>query len=1150
MKITFDSELMENHKHATVLAPDNAFEVLQTDDGATLFFSISDSHNKFYLTREVTKTSTGWNRIELNKTIPESAGKPRTFAVAQNAKTLAIDLALVMTADGADTLYVSLDNANTAAAWEKGILWTPIPFDATPAPSPLSIADVLLLNIPDQGQVIVADVERKSGDPLHLLDRYYIVPGSSPRWNPHKIGAALAAGSISSCLGKNTSDPLPGVYTFGTIAGERELIFTPQYNYFDPHTPPSDTRLKLPAGASAIASALNSSGLSNLFVGAADGLYLFTPDNQHDESKGGTAVRIASSSVTAGATQLAAATAGGRTAVWGVDAQGQLFHIACRQGHEADPAAWSTPVPLLKAEAFAFFLNLNAGNNVLFAQLDGQHLVQLTQDPVTTAWQQRSILLPTAAVDDLITYKSFTTHINVTDDYNTGAPNTDVAITATSPISVYLNDVYHRLSPSVAVNTTTDPTGVLTVVQETDSLSAVCFRVEVVKTPEIAAEIDPTKNAVTRLGELKDGELADKKITNADGTQQYLVPRDQAGNCPAAENAFAQLVKVHKLLPPDGSLQRSKLTATAASVPWIWGVSFTGGRATYHEGEAAVAHFGLHERRSGFSIALESGKLVSAGDFWSWLKGIWEKVEQFFVTLVEGVYHFVVKIADEFYHALLECIDAVVHAVEFVFNKIKVFIEELIKWLGFILQWSDILRAHEVLKNILLRYAEHAVTRLGQIDTDIDDLFNGLEAKIDAWAGIKGPGDTIGSYQARPPAKGQNSPGSHWALHHFKSNLDSTTKKSLRGSASHILSDKALRDANSIIDDIKILISSVEKDFADAIKEFKTDLVDKFETLSATDIIKRLADIATKLLLNIAKDLIKMVVKLCQAVISGLTELLTEPLDIPVLSPIYKLITKGDTLTALDVACLIAAIPTTIVYKLAVEKAPFPDNDLTKQLIHAPDLAAIQKIFARRRDAAQEADDDFSVVYFFGDACAFIGSIAVAYLNFKKYNVVEVSPGMALASIACSLPYIGNDIVQACGPQHSDILVGVNDFVTVVWFCKTVVDNVLGATAKGLVWSNEVSPFAEALINTMWLFPDCMFLIHNRKDSDWVGFGGNIAFDLGGIISPLASKTIMEELYPEGGALFAIGAFTVQEILTLAYGVLSIAAGGLILAGK
>ena len=53
MKINFDSELMENQTHAVVMAPDIAFEALQSQNGGSLFFSIG-TDGVFYLTRQVT----------------------------------------------------------------------------------------------------------------------------------------------------------------------------------------------------------------------------------------------------------------------------------------------------------------------------------------------------------------------------------------------------------------------------------------------------------------------------------------------------------------------------------------------------------------------------------------------------------------------------------------------------------------------------------------------------------------------------------------------------------------------------------------------------------------------------------------------------------------------------------------------------------------------------------------------------------------------------------------------------------------------------------------------------------------------------------------------------------------------------------------
>jgi len=237
MKISFESELMKNQKHAVVMAPDRAFEVVQSADGDAVFFSVG-TDGAFYLTREVTGTATGWTRVDLSSSLAAGHGgtavTAKMFSVAQNAATLGVDLALVITAAGQDYLYLALGHANTDQAWSAGVAWTPVPFDAGTAPNPLTIADVLVMNLPAAGggavENIFVDIIRKPGDPLKLLDRYYISPGGSPKWNLQKLAADLAAGSISSCLGQRTGDPVPGIYTFGSIGGTQELIFTPQYN--------------------------------------------------------------------------------------------------------------------------------------------------------------------------------------------------------------------------------------------------------------------------------------------------------------------------------------------------------------------------------------------------------------------------------------------------------------------------------------------------------------------------------------------------------------------------------------------------------------------------------------------------------------------------------------------------------------------------------------------------------------------------------------------------------------------------------------------------------------------------------------------------------------------------------------------------------
>jgi hypothetical protein len=59
-----------------------------------------------------------------------------------------------------------------------------------------------------------------------------------------------------------------------------------------------------------------------------------------------------------------------------------------------------------------------------------------------------------------------------------------------------------------------------------------------------------------------------------------------------------------------------------------------------------------------------------------------------------------------------------------------------------------------------------------------------------------------------------------------------------------------------------------------------------------------------------------------------LTAYLERQIDIPVISALYKLIFK-DTLTMLDLICLILAVPTTIMYEVLHNSAPFTSQQVT-----------------------------------------------------------------------------------------------------------------------------------------------------------------------------------------------------------------------------
>ncbi|HEY2265584.1 MAG TPA: hypothetical protein VGI96_23365 [Streptosporangiaceae bacterium] len=1102
MKLSFESELMKNRKHATVMAPDRAFDVLQTSGGDALFFS-AGTDGAFYLTREVSQTATGWNRIDLSTPLATAHGgaavTAKSFAVTQNAGTRAVDMALVVTVGGQDFLYLSLGNDNTDAGWAAPADWVAVPFDAGTAPAPLTIADVFLVNI-GGAETIFADVIRRPGDPLRLLDRYYITPGGTQQWNLHKLAADLAAGSIASCLGQRADDPVPGIYTFGTIGGEQELIFTPQYNYFRPAAPPSPARLRLPAGASAIAPAADADGTSSLFVAAADGLFLFAPDNQHDQA---VPAQVIPGGAFAGAAVLAAATDGGRTAVWGLNPQAQLCYVTCAAGSERDPAAWSHPVPLVPAaEQFAFYLNLNAGNSVLFAHIDGAELVRLTQDPVTTGWSQRSILLPPTAPGDMVESDTFTTHIQVTDDNQVAVPNAALSVTATSAVSVYLNDVYHLLSPSVPVRVSTDMSGVLTVVQETGSLAGACFRVTPAAGPDIAADVNPMSKAQATLAAVKSGDdLAGVQVTGSDGTSRPLVPATvAAGDRNAAASSLAQLASIGGSLPSDGSRQQAASPAVSGVVP-----------------------------RALVPADLGTGIAVAAGDLFRWLEQATTDVESFVVQEATGLYHFVVTIAGEAYHALLDCYDAVVHAVEFVLSKIGVFFEDLVQWLGFVFGWSDIVRTHRVLKNYIGQYLGYSAGAIGDIRTGLQSSFTQVQDFIGSWAGIPADipaglaaGTADGTTRSAAPLPGQGSPQANWGTHLLRSNA---TSGSLTGALAG-LGDDTL----AAIEALKAATDRETDVLQSAVASFKADIIDKFHELSFAALIEGVIAIFSDTLLQSLENVLLALLDVLEALADGVVGLLEVAIDIPVVSGLYREI-SGDDLSLLDVACLIVAIPVTICGKLLGGTTPFPDDATTAALIGAPDFATIQRIrnppqaFAAALELAVSAPHDDSDpgdpyskltkdLVLASAIMALFGENAENFINSLRrspYPEVSEMPLLPVLAAGFYLPYNApsffGDIPNLASGDVTTWPDWLNLTLTSVMAIKAFADIGIATSPAAEFWA-EAEPWFDGASSVFWMAPTIASAVY-AKPADpvtWLNLVGGMAFCGNGVMAPVQSK--------------------------------------------
>ena len=302
---------------------------------------------------------------------------------------------------------------------------------------------------------------------------------------------------------------------------------------------------------------------------------------------------------------------------------------------------------------------------------------------------------------------------------------------------------------------------------------------------------------------------------------------------------------------------------------------------------------------------------VSVGDlFRSILNTAWKGIKSFVIKVVDGIHQVVVQFENTIYKAVLDCVAAVTHAVEWVFNQVKVFIEDVKKRLGFIFSWKDIVRTHKVIKNVVTTYAKHSIARIDDLKTGLASTFHDLENKLNACAGLPMQTQTMGqlSDSTKSDNKSVDDPQTHYIHDKAEDHL---------GEA-HPLSkavDAKPSEQKGLLAKF-IDFAGKEKDaIVNVIEEVKTQIIESFSTLTLTDSIKRIAAIVGKLALETAKNVVDVTLDLVKEISTAVIDALNEPINIPILSNLYHNI-ADEELSILDLICLAAAVPSTILFKV------------------------------------------------------------------------------------------------------------------------------------------------------------------------------------------------------------------------------------------
>lgn len=1118
--------MMPNYLQASIMAPDTTFEVLQDNQGNALLFSIG-TDGIFYLTYESPASlaaPAGWVRTDLSSpalTGKFAGGSCMKISVAQDTQDGTIGLAMVISVGGNDNLFLCLGNSSADISWSTAPVWVYAGYDSgATAPVPFLIANVFISETLD-GQFIVADLDNQG-----IVDRFFIAPDTSQWWNNNSLPIDLNTSDYFGCIGRaSVGGPVDGMYTGGTIDAKPQLIYCPVYNYFG-NSAPNPSTLFLPGGLvpQAMAAFRNGSsqGFSDLLVTAeSDGsgcLYYFAYNNQGSNATG---VLILQNSLLVNVSDLQAVLSDGILTVWGINGADELFYLTCPYTL-GSPGAWSeqNPLPIASNVDLASpYVNLSNNGNTIFA-VSVNILFILSRSPQTGLWTTTQVVLPAPENNaPALTYNSYTTTIQLLNEYNQPMANTSLMLSSNTRATFYINNLYYVLD-TTPIPVKTDPSGNVTIIEGITDLTGTMLYVSEAGSEVIA--INPMDNAFGQVAQL-----------NSVSALQGAVITDQYGNTTPLIPAGTSTADLQTVADSNSSL------ATAYN-------SFSS--PTY-----CLAVAGFNRFNSPVLIGFESAIAVDIGDLFQML----DSAVKFVVTVVEdaasGAWNFIAQIGDEIYQAVLNTVYAVVGAVEWVFKQIEVAIEDLLAFLSFLFSWQDIVTTHRVMRNVFIQSTQQAIDSLAGLETSIPTLFNSLIGQINGWADLPNfsqtPDSTTGS---NPAPTAQNSSPSTLIAYHFQGNVASASS-----------SYTAPNSSPDIFQDLLNLLQSEEQTLADAAEAIYTQIIVPFSTLSITEILQRFLAIVTDALLETAENIMVAIVELLVQLAGEVMEVLTAPINFPVLSDIYKWLT-GDQLSFLDAVCLVAAVPATLCYKISNDAAtgskaaPFPnDSAFTTALLNATSFSQIQQAFnitdntqARTQVLAAETSPVLNeqsmktfgfVTDFFALGGAIVCGVTSSILKVLSQAGHDQPKILITINAVGNVAYVSPNLPAWINIASDDPSTQLNNALAAISIVKGFVNIFISADPGYSILSSGI----ETVLNLVWNEPVIATLAENFSaiDSTYKSLIpatiGNFAFNLGGILELLIAGSEKDD--PELWAVLLVA----QDILMGTYGLCMPIAGGI-----
>lgn len=646
--------------------------------------------------------------------------------------------------------------------------------------------------------------------------------------------------------------------------------------------------------------------------------------------------------------------------VFAIGEDGKLYHSYQLSAGGA-LQSWSAFFPLGNAVGNSIFTMARTykGYSEAYTVTNDNKVIRFWQNPETSQWFSTPVEIE-KTTENVVSVPTHALEITVLDNDGVPQPNAEVSLSASFLTNLSINGLSYQASSVEKIKLKTDTTGKLTISQRANSLAAASILIETEFTGPVPVQVEPN------------GQLQDKiKLTTPDAV---LNAKDKNGKYLLAEEYRTRqnAESIAKIMTSSMSLtgqdagklkyiykSKNKLTAWSPHINMFnveeqnWEIDFSSGFPVYKE--LTHEQVALYNQSS---LSVQGLFGIDWGDVWNAFKegvgSVVNTIKRIVVTVGEAIkvaFEFVIDGVTRVFEAVLEFVQQAFDFVEGVWNWMKVKLEQLFEWLGFLFEWQDIRRTAEVVKfNIttMLDFSVAATDHVkGVFDEWIHELKDKLKDAVDSYIGQLGTGATLGNYgqeyKKEDPQK-EHALDHNILLNSLKENYQGSA--AVQGFAFEIGDDSPIMD---LLNKLKALADNFEfgdgkQAFDEAIGYFTNikDNPSQALQLVLAGLLK-IGESVALFLIDFGAGVVKSILDVVKMLIEAFQELLNTTWRIPIVSDIYKFITGDDlSFSIIDLISYMIAIPTCVLFKVVYSKAPFPTDQSVQDFKNTYNLAYLK----------------------------------------------------------------------------------------------------------------------------------------------------------------------------------------------------------------